>query len=166
MMPRPILLVLVGLVGLTSQALARPAVTPAAVAAIRQSLESTDPASYAAAEVDLNGDGRNEVVAYITGAGLCGSGGCSAVILTPSGSGYRVVTQTSVTQLPIRVLTTRNRGWLDLAVGVGGGGRHAAMARLKFDGAAYPDNPTDTPTVRGASGRVLIPEGDRGRNLP
>lgn len=160
------LLALAALLGLSSSALGRPPVTPAAVAAIRQSLESSDPARYAAAEVDLNGDGRNEVVAYITGAGMCGSGGCSAVILTPNRSGYRVVTQTSVTQLPIRVLTTRSHGWLDLAVGVGGGGLHAAMARLKFDGTSYPDNPTDAPTMRGASGRVLIPDGAQGHNLP
>ena len=59
---------------------------------------------YAAAFVDLKDDGKQEVIVYLIGPNWCGSGGCSALILAPLGESYKVITRTTVTQLPIRVL--------------------------------------------------------------
>jgi hypothetical protein len=66
--------------------------------------------------VDLQDDGTKEVIVYIGGRGWRGSGGCVMLILAPDGGSYRVVTKTTVTRLPIRVLTTKSNGWHDITV--------------------------------------------------
>ena len=123
--------------------------------------------TWRAAAVDLDGDGADEVVAYVMGGMWCGSGGCNALILAPEGDGWRVVTETSVTQTPIRVLDTSTNGWRDLSVGVGGGGRESGQVRLTFDGAGYATNPTveGLEQVDPSAGEELIPEG-AGEPLP
>jgi hypothetical protein len=109
------------------------------------------------AAADLNGDGRPEIFVYATSD--CGSGGCDLTILSPRARGYRVVMRSSVTQLPVRLLATSSHGWRDVGVTIGGGGiRQAYMARLRFDGRRYPENPTVPPAqpMKHPSGRVLI----------
>src|SRR5690349_20485734 len=61
---------------------------------------------YASAYVDLKDDGTKEAIIYLSGRSWCGSGGCVMLILTPEDGSYRVVTKTTVTRPPIRVLTT------------------------------------------------------------
>jgi hypothetical protein len=128
-----------------------------------------DPATRVAiAFSDLNGDGKDEVLVYVTGPGWCGTGGCDALVLSPSGSTYRVVMDASVSRLPISVLPTKSHGWHDLAVTIGGGGGEAGVARMKFDGQTYPDNPTGPPTklIKGdGGGKILIPDTTEGEPL-
>ena len=116
---------------------------------------------YFDAAVDLNSDGKQEVLVYVVGQNWCGSGGCPLIILTPEGSSYRVVTKTTVTQTPIRVLDGSSSGWRNLGVGVSGGGIPGYEAELRFDGKSYPQNPTLLParkTNGNLPGRVLIPD--------
>ncbi len=117
--------------------------------------------SYYSAFVDLRDDGSKEAVVYVTGADYCGSGGCTLLILVPEGASYRIITRTTVTQLPVRVLATKSNGWHDLAVYVYGGGiQRGYEARLPFDGTTYPSNPTMPPAERLGSdvtGTVLVP---------
>ncbi len=124
---------------------------------------------YAAAFVDLNGDGVKEVIVHVTGRAWCGSGGCNTYVLAPKGSSYAVVTRMTVTRPPIRVLTTRSHGWLDLAVFVAGGGILPGYeAVLRFDGSTYPTNPTMPPAqplARAVSGRVVVPLAEEGKAL-
>lgn len=143
-----------------------PAVPASAVAFLRTEAGEGD-GSYAAASIDLNGDGVDEVVGYVMGPMWCGSGGCNAWVLTPDGDGWRVVTETSVTQTPIRVLETSTNGWRDLSVAIGGGGREWSQVRLTFDGTSYPTNPTvgGLEAVETGAGAELIPEGP-GQPLP
>ncbi|HRH20605.1 MAG TPA: hypothetical protein PLE81_08210 [Brevundimonas sp.] len=123
--------------------------------------------TYNAAAVDLDGDGTDEVVGYVMGPMWCGSGGCPVLVLARAGEGWRVVTQTSVTQAPVRGLDTTSHGWGDLSVGVSGGGAEGAQVRLTFDGTTYPDNPTleGLETVAPDVGTELIPVGP-GQPLP
>jgi hypothetical protein len=113
---------------------------------------------YRVGRADLNGDGRDEAIVRLEDPGGCGSGGCTAFVLTPDGPGWRVVMRATVTRLPFRVLETRSRGWADLAVQVGGGGLSAHEVRLSFDGRRYPSNPTVPPAAptSGAPGRVVL----------
>lgn len=115
---------------------------------------------YTAAFVDLKDDGTEEAIVYLLGPRWCGSGGCSCLILVPEGSSFRVITKTTVTQPPIRVLSTKTNGWRDLAVGVSGGGiQPGYTARLRFNGRKYPGNPTVPPAQRlrkNAEGKVVI----------
>jgi hypothetical protein len=147
-------------VALTIAVAATPGVnaTPpdAAAAFVQQTLHVS---SYKRADADLNGDGRLEAFVYVTDQGSCGSGGCNLIVLSPQGSNYRVVLQSTGTQLPIRLLPTSTGGWRDVGVTVAGGGiTRAYTARLRFNGHRYPSNPTVPPAVplKRPSGKVLI----------
>jgi hypothetical protein len=113
--------------------------------------------SYKRADADLNGDGRRETVVYATDS--CGSGGCDLFVLSPEGKSYRAVLEASVSQLPIRLLPTSTHGWRDIGVTVSGGGiLRPYMARLRFTGRQYPDNPTVPPAIplKRPTGKLLI----------
>lgn len=122
---------------------------------------------YAHGWADLNGDGRPEAFVYMMSGNYCGSGGCDLFVYRPEQGSFYQVTRTSVTQLPVRVLNSRNEGWRDVAVGVSGGGARARTVVLRFQGYGYPGNPTtDGRTLRGTpAGRVVIAADNRGRPL-
>jgi hypothetical protein len=119
------------------------------------------PVNYSLSWVDLNGDGRAEAIVYLTGSGMCGSGGCRMYVLELQQSDFTVRASTTVTRPPIYVLEARSNGWQDLAVTVCGGGiTRCYQTRLTFNGSAYPPNPTTTPRVRnlGLPRVILVPE--------
>ena len=106
------------------------------------------------ARVDLNADGRDEVIAHVTGRDVCGSGGCLTLVFTPEGEGYRQIMRATVSRMPIGVASTRSNGWSDLVVGIRGGGIGSDRAILSWDGTAYPSNPTVPPARPAAPGTV------------
>jgi hypothetical protein len=113
------------------------------------SSDETKTTQYVSTFVDLNDDGTQEAIVYLTSDGWCGSGGCTTLIVAPEGSSYKVITKITITRPPIRVLTTKSTGWHDIAVGVHGGGiMHAYEAELSFDGKTYPSNPSMPPARR------------------
>lgn len=123
-------------------------------------------ARHVSAFADLNGDGRAEAFVYIFGPRNCGSGGCHRSILTRRGGSWQVVTQTSITWRPIRLLATRSNGWRDVGVFVAGGGILPGYeAVLSFDGRTYPENLSvepARPALPGLQGEVLISSEDEG----
>lgn len=120
---------------------------------------------YAYSKVSLSGRKRDEVIVYLMGRQWCGSGGCSALILEPRGSSYRLITKTTITQLPIRVLETQTNQWRDIGVQVSGGGiQKGYEARLRFNGRKYPSNPSVPPALHshaGTRGGIVIPDSPR-----
>jgi hypothetical protein len=114
----------------------------------------------ATAFVDLDGDGRLDALAYVISPNWCGSGGCSLYILHNEGAAYRLVTRTTVTRPPIRVLQGRTHGWRDVGVWVSGDGAASGYeAVLRFDGRRYPGNPTiQAKAPVGAAGSTVIAE--------
>lgn len=110
---------------------------------------------YALAWQDLDGDGADEAIVYLTGPYFCGSGGCSLLVLTKAGAMWREVGKVSTVRTPIAVLATRSHGWRDLAVKVAGGGGPVGTVLLRFDGAAYPGNASLAPPGN-AGGTELI----------
>jgi uncharacterized protein len=92
--------------------------------------------------VDLNGDGRPEIVVYLVGPTVCGTGGCSLLVFTPTDAGYRQVADISVSRPPIRASSATSSGWRNLIVRTAGGGVASADVELAFDGRSYPRNPT------------------------
>jgi hypothetical protein len=104
---------------------------------------------YIAVFRDLNGDGTPEAIVYFMGRRWCGSGGCLMLILKQDGSSWEYVTKTTITRLPIRVLTHVSHGWHSISVWVQGGGiRRGYEAELRFNGKTYPTNPTVPPARR------------------
>ncbi len=104
------------------------------------------------ARIDLNADGRDEVIVHVAGRDVCGSGGCLTLVFTPDGDAYRQIMRTTVSRTPIGIAETRTGGWADIVVGVGGGGLADGRAILSWDGAAYPSNPTVPPAKQAMPG--------------
>jgi hypothetical protein len=124
---------------------------------------------YLAAFRDLNDDGIPEAMAYLIGRQWCGSGGCPLFILQKSNGSWKVVTSTTITNPPIRVLDRKLNGWHSLGVWVQGGGIQPGYeAELRFNGKTYPRNPSVPPARRAAkdlAGKVVIKDADNPRPL-
>jgi hypothetical protein len=60
--------------------------------------------------VDLNGDGAPEVIVYVSSKAWCGSGGCTMLILAREKSTFRIITRTTITRPPIRILKSKSQG--------------------------------------------------------
>jgi hypothetical protein len=115
---------------------------------------------YFASSVDLNSDGRPEIVVHVMGPMVCGSGGCNTLTFLKEGEGLRLVTDITITRPPIIAAGTKTHGWKDLIVFVSGGGILPGYhARLRFDGQSYPHNPTvepAEPAKKPLRGNILI----------
>jgi putative lipoprotein len=134
-------------------------------AAIREALDGYEgDFRYYARPVDLNGDGRDEIVAHVVSPMYCGTGGCPTLVFTQHDGGLRKVSYVSITRPPIVAAETTSNGWRDLVVHVSGGGILPGYdARLRFDGRSYPLNPSVPPAepVKGAvTGTVLVTNAD------
>jgi len=111
---------------------------------------------------DLDDDGRREALAYISGQGRCGTGGCNLYVVRKGARGAEIIGRKPAVNLPIRVLEHRTRGWRDIGLVA----RQDAMTRyevaLRFDGWKYASLPKVETKVRylpDRSGRVVIPIG-------
>ncbi|MBY6129169.1 hypothetical protein KUW15_10630 [Qipengyuania aquimaris] len=114
---------------------------------------------YALAWSDLDGDGADEAIVYLAAPYFCGTGGCPTLVLTPAGPMWRKTGDISVSRTPVTVLESSTNGWKDITVAVSGGGGPSGNALLKFDGEAYPSNPTVAPAeMTDATGEVVIAE--------
>ncbi|KTF67514.1 hypothetical protein ACNFJ7_05525 [Sphingomonas sp. HT-1] len=106
------------------------------------------------------GRGQPDVIAYVAGPRICGSGGCNAYVFEREGrAGYRPLGTIVPARLPIHVLETRHGGRQDLGVAVNGGGvRVGYVGALPFNGRRYAGNPTLSGVrhVARGSGTVLI----------
>jgi hypothetical protein len=75
---------------------------------------------------------------FLTGHVWCGSGGCTTLVIDRSSGTPRIVSNISVTQPPISVLPTTNKGWHDIrALGAGGGRPAAEWETYRFTGEDY-----------------------------
>jgi hypothetical protein len=121
---------------------------------------------YVAAWADLNGDSRPEALVYIISDNHCGTGGCTLYIYTPEQGSWYQHGSLTVTNPPIMVLSTRTRGWRDLAVHVRGGGARPHDAIVRQGRVTYQSNPSLAPALaRRPTGRVVITANDPGRRL-
>lgn len=92
-------------------------------------------------ETDLNEDGAGELLVGFTGMNWCGSGGCTALLLSANGE---LITRFTVVDFPFKILGQKTKGWKDLVVYSGGADR-----LLQFDGKGYPRNPSVAPKFTG-----------------
>lgn len=98
--------------------------------------------------MDLNGDGKLEVLTYLSGSPACGSGGCTMLIFKPGAQGYERVSRTTLVRNPILISDKKTRGWFDLNLYVAGGGMPGTYVKLAFDGKTYPLNPSTQPPLK------------------
>lgn len=116
---------------------------------------------YASAFADLNRDGRNEALVWVSGDPMCGTGGCALLILTHDRGAWHVVGDLVATRPPIRVLGSSHHGWRDIGVWAAGGGLSFGYeARITFEGRTYSEDrsgPPARPRRTEAPGQTLIP---------
>lgn len=124
-----------------------------------QEYPDASPMQYALAWSDLNGDGVDEAIIHVVTPYFCGTGGCNTIILTAAGPKWQKVGEISVSRTPITAMETSSNGWKDITVAIAGGGGPSGNALLKFDGKAYPSNPTVAPAeMTDKAGKELIAE--------
>ena len=81
---------------------------------------------------------KNQVMVYVAGSTLCGTGGCPFYILEFDGKTYHTIGKV-MGQLPIRLIAGPYGQHPDLTITVGGGGVTQAYAtKLHFAGGHYP----------------------------
>jgi hypothetical protein len=90
---------------------------------------------YGYAFTDQNGDASDEAIAWARDANACGTGGCNLDVFVHGRSGWRLLSSTTITRPPIKVLSTRSHGWRDLSARQAGGGIEPPFeAWLRFNG--------------------------------
>jgi len=90
--------------------------------------------------IDLNGDHKKEIFVGFNGAYFCGSGGCTALLLSSSGG---LLSRFTVAEYPFIVLNSATNGWRDLLVGTAA--VQPSLRVLKWNGKKYPGNPSTQP---------------------
>jgi len=102
----------------------------------RKSVEIVGRARYLYSRFDLNGDGREEVFAYLLGSIFCGSGGCNLMLFSAGDGGWSLVNDFPITRVPVIVSAERAAGWHNL-MRLESGGVKASYVKHTFDGKKY-----------------------------
>jgi hypothetical protein len=118
---------------------------------------ATGKGRYVYARVDLNADGKDEVLVYTLGSVFCGTGGCSLLLFTPAPGGYALVNDFPITQNPVVVSDHQTAGWSDLFRHEAGGGASSSYVRHVFDGKQYVEKER-TPGKQAPPGRRVFDE--------
>ena len=127
-------------------------------------LRSGQKVRYLYNRVDLNGDGAEEIFVLLLDTYYSGSGGSAALLFKPQSDGYELVSRFTLVRPPVGVSQQRSNGWCDLIMYIAGGGGRRGYARLQFDGAGYPSNPSVVPSVEASldgAGMIVIGSDDR-----
>jgi len=69
--------------------------------------------TFKAVSIDLNNDGTNEVIAYVSGNLVCGSSGCTSYILQGNDKSWKVIGDFFPGE-DLLVLTSKTNGYLDI----------------------------------------------------
>ena len=97
--------------------------------------------------IDLNGDEVPETFVYLIGPFVCGTGGCSGLVLERVNGEYEVISRFSLVRTPVIISEVKTNGWKNIIMYVTGGGIEPSYRLLKFDGETYPLNPSIQPKV-------------------
>ena len=94
-------------------------------------------ARYVYSRIDLNDDGRDEVLVYLLGSIYCGTGGCNLMLFTDTGDGLSLVNDFPISRVPVTVSAERSNGWKNLIRPESGGGIPPSYVTHVFDGERY-----------------------------
>ncbi len=93
--------------------------------------------TYATKRIDLTGDGRNEVIAWMPTSDLGGTSGYPIIIFSQTANGYQKLWDIDHVWTPILVLKSKSNGWRDIAFQFGGGGVDWHYVILRHNGKSY-----------------------------
>lgn len=89
-------------------------------------------------DVDLDGDGQNEVFVQLVGMYVSGTGGDTGLLFRQRDGHYEHVQTFTLVRNPVIVSNNRTNGWRDLIMEMSGGGAELTQVKLQFDGRKYP----------------------------
>jgi len=98
---------------------------------------------YQYTRMDLNGDGLREglVLFNLPHNYWCGWSGCTLAVFGAGDNNFLLVSETSRIRGPLFVGGTQTNGWEDIGVRLTGTETPDRNVVLRYDGAAYPENP-------------------------
>jgi len=97
-------------------------------------------ARYVYGRVDLNTDGRHEILVLPMGPFFCGTGGCNLYLFAASEAGYVLINTFPRSRLPVIASLHKTAGWHDLIRRESGGGMPPVYVRHRFDGTRYSES--------------------------
>lgn len=115
--------------------------------------------SYTYNYVDLNGDDYKDAVVLLVGSEFAGTGGSTALILKGVENGFAPLSTMTLVDAPIIISDEKTSDYKDIILNVSGGGVESSFNVMKFDGKAYPKNPSVAPLVEEGtvvSGQAII----------
>lgn len=117
------------------------------------------PDHYDIARADLNGDGKDDVLALMNGkSSYVGSGGATMFVFLEKEGSFESRGSIKVINAPIYLRKSSTQGLRDLLVTVRGGGTTPGHAAMKYDGTRYPAAPGDERVEASADDVVLFAE--------
>ena len=106
----------------------------------------SDTARFTTGFTDLDGDGTDEAVVYLSDPSFCGSSGCNTYVLKRSGPNtWQVASDITITHPPIYRLPAGKDGWAELGITVSGGGLVRKVMAVPHGDRGYARNPTVSP---------------------
>lgn len=96
--------------------------------------------------IDLNGDGKDEIFVYLIGQFVSGTGGSTALIVDKEN--YDIISEFTLVQNPIIISKEKTNGWNDIIMQVFGGGAEHSYVKMQFNGNGYPSNPSTSPKLK------------------
>ncbi|TQV72961.1 hypothetical protein FLL45_15980 [Aliikangiella marina] len=88
---------------------------------------------YVAYFKDLNGDGLQDAIVYLSGNEDCTDAGCKLLVLQGEKSGFKFVSETHFVIAPIKLSPEQNQSWRNLVVNT----KKIGSVVLKFNGREY-----------------------------
>lgn len=101
---------------------------------------------------DLNGDGKDELLAMMN---WCGTGGCTMLIFENHNDNWRFNSRITTMRGPITLANYQHNGWRDLIIPVSGGGAKASNRILEYTGVSYPNNASMAPDLKEENNKLL-----------
>jgi len=98
--------------------------------------------AYRHAFVDLDGDGAEDLLAFLDDPNWCTDGACTLLVFHREAGEDVLVAEVAPASPPIAVAGQGSGGWRDILVTVGGDGVPAGTVALQHDGIGYPEDPT------------------------
>lgn len=100
---------------------------------------SQDQTRFRYAFADLNQDGIQDAFVLLQSQDWCGSGGCTLLIFKGlADQSFQYISDSTVTDTPIYLLSSSQHGWRDFSVYTRGTGQ----VLMQFNGQKYPSNPS------------------------
>jgi hypothetical protein len=150
-----------------------PAIAGAGDAELEAAIRATDPnynvkaigaddgaqkARYAAARVDLNGDGNPEAFVYLMGPYFCGSGGCNLLVFSQGMDGYTLLANIPTSDPPVIIAESSTNGYKDFWRMQTGGGMPAEFVQHTFENGKYTEK-SRKPAAEKPSGIEVLSAG-------